>query len=151
MPKDGRESERIDILLVEPNPGDARLFTESFDDGKLVNDVETVTDGETALDVLHRRGEHADTPHPELVLLEPELPGKSGMEVLSELNDDPVLAEIPVVVLTSSEIGEEIVRSYDIEADEYIQKPVEPEEFIGFVQSVEDFWLAIVQRTPAEN
>ena len=144
-PDDGQAGERIDILLVEPNPGDARLFAESFTDGKLVNQIYTVTDSEAALNFVQQRGEYAEMPQPDLVLLEPRLPGKTGMEVLSDLNDEPALSEIPVVVLTSSDVGEAIARSHSIDADHYIQKPVEPEEFIEFVQSVENFWLAIVQ------
>lgn len=135
----------IDILLVEPSSGDTRLFTESFSAAKLTNDFHTVTDGETALDLLHQRGEFADVSKPDLILLEPRLPGRSGWEIVSELEDDPEFSEIPVVVLTGSETEEEIVRSNDVEVDHYIQKPVEPEEFVEFVQEVEDFWLAIVQ------
>ncbi|ELZ15143.1 response regulator receiver protein [Haloterrigena salina JCM 13891] len=137
--------ERIDILLVEPNPGDTRLFEENFRDAKLMNAVHAVTDGEEALDFLHQRGEYADAPRPDLVLLELQLPGTSGTAVLSELQNEPPLDEIRVIVLTSSEMGEEIVRSHDIEADEYIRKPVQAEEFIAFVQEVEDFWFAIVK------
>lgn len=142
---DGRTGDRIDILLVEPNPGDTRLFTESFREGKLVNDLHTVADGESALAFLRQQGTYADAPRPDLVMLEPKLPGKSGMEVLSELKNEPALSDIPVVVLTSSDVGEDIVRSHDLEADHYLRKPVGPGEFIEFVQTVEDFWLAIVQ------
>jgi CheY-like chemotaxis protein len=142
---DGQRGEQIELLLVEPNPGDTRLFTESFRDGKLVNRLHTVTDAESALAFLERRGEYADAPRPDLLLLEPKLPGKSGMELLAELEDEPTLSEIPVVVLTSSEIGEEIVRNCELEADHYLQKPIEAGEFIEFVQSIEEFWLAIVQ------
>lgn len=151
MNAEGETSEEsIEILLVEPNPGDSRLFTESFKDAKILNNLHVVADGESALDFLHQRGPHADSPRPELILLEPQLPGRDGMEILTELNDDRVLSEIPVVVLTSSEVGEKIVRSHGLEADHYLQKPVEPDEFIEFVQSVEDFWLAIVQQPPSE-
>ena len=137
--------EAIDILLIEPNPGDTRLFEENFRDAKLANAIHTVADGESALDFLSQRGEYEDAPRPDLILLEPQLPGTSGMEVLSELNDEPALNEIPVVVLTSSESGEAIVKSHGLEADAYIRKPVEPDEFIEFVQEVEDFWFAIVK------
>ncbi|MDQ2052560.1 response regulator [Natronolimnohabitans sp. A-GB9] len=137
--------ETVDILLVEPNPGDTRLFTENFRDAKLVNTIHAVVDGEDALDFVYQRGEYDDTPQPDIVLLEPQLPGTSGMEVLAELNNEPALCEIPVVVLTSSTVGEEIVKSHDLEADEYIRKPVEPEEFIEFVQEIEEFWFAIVK------
>lgn len=141
------EDDPIEILLVEPNPGDARLFTESFGEAKIRNTVQTASDGEAALDHLHRRGDHADDPRPDLVLLEPQLPGDDGMEVLAALNDESALSDIPVVVLTSSDLGEDIVRSHDLDADHYLRKPVEPDEFIEFVQSVENFWISIVQQT----
>lgn len=150
-PEGEQRADPIDVLLVEPSPGDTRLFTESFQEAKLTNRIHTATDGEAALDFLHQRGDHAEKPRPDLVLLEPKLPGTSGTEVLAELNDDPVLSKIPVVVLTSSDVGEEIVRSHGLEADHYIRKPVDPDEFIDFVRSVEDFWLAIVQRVPADD
>ncbi len=137
----------IDILLVEPNPGDSRLFEEQFTDAKLLNTIHTVSDGDEALAFLHQRGEFAEEPRPDIVLLEPQLPGKSGIEVLSELKNDAVLNEIPVVVLTSSDAGEQVVRSHGLEADTYLQKPVEPEDFVEFVRSVEDFWFAIVQKS----
>ncbi len=104
-----------------------------------------MTNGEDALDFLHGRGEYESNACPDLVLLEPQLPGKSGMEILSELNDEPALAEIPVVVLTGSDAEEDIVKSQDVDADHYIQKPVTPDDFFQFVRSIEDFWFAIVQ------
>ncbi|WP_440771231.1 response regulator [Natronorubrum sp. DTA28] len=146
---DGEIGETIDILLVEPNPGDTRLFEENFRDAKLMNAVHAVTNGEKALEFVHQRGEYADSPRPDLILLEPQLPGQSGMEVLAQLNGEPPLREIPVIVLTSSEVGESIVKSHDLEADAYIQKPVETDEFIEFVQEVEEFWFAIVKTEPA--
>ncbi|RQG90359.1 response regulator [Natrarchaeobius halalkaliphilus] len=136
----------IDILLVEPNPGDTRLFTETFEEAKVMNAVHDVSSGEDALDFVHQRGAYEDSPRPDVILLDPQLPGKSGMDVLAELNDDPELCETPVVVLTSSEVGEKIIRSHGLEADTYIQKPVEVGEFVEFVQSIEDFWLAFVQQ-----
>lgn len=142
--------EVIDILLVEPNPGDTRLFTENFKDAKLLNTIHSVSDGESALDFVHQRGEYEEMPPPDVILLEPQLPGKSGMDVLSELNNEPALSGIPVVVLTSSAVGEEIVKSHDLEAEFYVQKPVEPEDFIRFVHSIEEFWFAIV-RDPTEE
>lgn len=138
----------IDIFLIEPNPGDSRLFTENFNDAKLLNTIYTVSDAESALDFLHQRNDHSDKPCPDIVLLEPQLPGQNGMDVLSELKNEPTLSEIPVIVLTSSEAGEDIIQSYGIDADSYIQKPVEPDEFVEFVQSIEDFWFAIVQKSP---
>lgn len=142
--------EPIDILLVEPNPGDSRLFKENFRDGKLVNTVDIVSDGEAALDFVHQRNEFSDESRPDIVLLEPQLPGKSGIEVLSELKNDPVVSDIPVIVLTSSDAGEKIVQSHGIEADTYMQKPLEPGDFVDFVRSIEEFWVAIVQK-PSEQ
>lgn len=145
MSSDNDEGEPIDILLVEPNPGDTRLFTEQFKDAKIMNTVHAVTDGESALDFVHQRGEYETEDIPDVILLDPQLPGIDGMEVLSELNDDSSLSDIPVVVLTSSELGEDIARSHGLTADVYLRKPVEPEEFVDFVQSIENFWLSIVK------
>lgn len=149
--EEGDEGERIEILLVEPNPGDTRLFTEKFQEAKLINRLHTVSDGEAAIEFLQQRGDYEDAPQPDLILLEPELPGKPSRDVLSELNNDPALRDIPVVVLVGSQVEEEIVKTHGLDADQYIQKPVEPEEFIDFVQSVEDFWLAIVQQPSADD
>ncbi|NUB92246.1 response regulator [Haloterrigena sp. SYSU A558-1] len=140
----------IDILLVEPNPGDTRLFTENFRDAKLMNTVHAVSDGDAALDFLHQRGEYADASPPDIILLEPQLPGTSGMDVLAELDGEPILSDIPVAVLTSSEMGEAIVQSHGLEADFYVRKPVEPADFVSFVDEIEEFWFAIV-REPSET
>lgn len=140
----------IAILLVEPNPGDARLFTESFADASIASDVHTVTDGKAALEVVHQRGEYADTPRPDLILLDFQLPGTSGEAVLSELKSDPSLRSIPVIVLTSSDSEEDIARSYDLHANAYLQKPVDPEEFVDLVRSFEEFWLTFV-RLPGDS
>jgi CheY-like chemotaxis protein len=142
---DNETGKLIDILLVEPNQGDIRLFEENLEQGKIFNTIHTVSNGEAALDFVNQRGEYEEVPQPDLILLEPQLPGKSGMEVLSELNNEPELKGIPVIVLTSSEVGQEIVKSHGLEADKYIQKPVEAEEFVTFAKEVEDFWLAIIQ------
>ncbi|WP_408959911.1 response regulator [Natrinema sp. 74] len=143
----GQQTDPIEILLVEPNPGDCRLFEENFRDAKLLNTIHTVSDGETALDFVAQRGEYADKPQPDIVLLEPQLPGKSGIEVLSAVKNEPELEEIPIVVLTSSDAGEKVVRSHGLEADTYLQKPVAPEEFVEFVHSVEEFWFTIVEKS----
>ncbi|WP_224449638.1 response regulator [Haloprofundus salilacus] len=135
----------IEILLVEPNPGDVRLFTESFKEATISNQIHTVSDSDSALDFLHQRGDYSDEPFPDLVLLDPHSLGPSGLEVLSELNDEPTLDEIPVIVLTSSEMGEEVLKSQGFDADNFIQKPVEIEDFITFIQSVEGFWLTFTR------
>lgn len=148
---EGEAGKRVNILLVEPNPGDTRLFTESFKDAKLKNSLYTVSDADAALDFINQRGEHADDPRPDLILLEPKLPGDRGTDVLSELDNEPALRDIPVVVLTSSEVGEGIVKSKGVDADHYVQKPVEPDDFIEFVQEIEDLWIALIQAKPAES
>ncbi|NGM68780.1 response regulator [Natronolimnobius sp. AArcel1] len=146
-----REGELITILLVEPNPGDTRLFTESFKDAQLTNQLYTVADADDALDFINQRGEYAADPKPDLILLEPKPPGKNGTDVIAELDAEPTLSDIPVVVLTSSKTGEDIVKSHGIDADHYIQKPVEPEDYLEFVQEIEGFWMGILQQTPADN
>ncbi|MFC7212550.1 response regulator [Saliphagus sp. GCM10025334] len=145
-----QEEKLVTILLVEPNPGDTRLFTESFKDAKLKNTLYTVADADAALDFANQRGEYADEPRPDLIVLEPKLPGRSGTDVISELKNEPSLCDIPVVVLTSSKAGEDIVKSKGLDADHFVQKPVEPEDYIGFVQEIEGFWMALIQEEPAE-
>lgn len=148
--EDEQIGDPIDILLVEPNRGDTRLFKENFKDAKLLNTIYSVTDGESALDYVHQRGEYADKPCPDIILLEPQLPGKSGRDVLREIKNDPGLSDIPVVVLTGSDTEKEIVRSHGLNADTYIKKPVESGEFVEFVREIEEFWFAIVQQ-PERN
>lgn len=149
MAWDGEQSgDPIEILLVEPNSGDARLFAESFKDAKLLNTLHTVSDGESALEFCGH-GDAAEGDHsrcPDLILLEPKLSETTGEDVISELNAEPELADVPVVVLTSSEVEEEIVKSRGLEADYYLQKPIGPDEFLEFTRLVEEFWLAIVQQ-----
>lgn len=147
---DSRANRAIDILLVDPNPGDARLLTESFEDASIANRILTVHDGETALEVLHQRGDHRDVPRPDLVLLDLQLPGVSGAEVLSELKGDPELKQTPVLVLTSSDAEEDIARSYDLNANAYVQKPVDPDEFVTLARSIEGFWLTVVRLPPTD-
>ncbi|SEW17074.1 response regulator [Natrinema salifodinae] len=141
----------VTILLVEPNPGDARLFSESFDDASIASEIHTATDGEAALDFVHQRGDHADSPRPDMILLDFQLPGVSGADVLSELKSEPVLRSIPVIVMTSSASEEDIAKSYELHANAYVQKPVEPDEFIELCQSFEDFWLTFVRLPRPES
>ncbi|PGF14642.1 response regulator [Natrinema sp. CBA1119] len=133
----------IEILLIEPNPGDERLFAETFEDAEIANIAHTVSNGDETLNFLQQQDGHANNSSPDLILLEPRLPGKSGLEVLSELNDDPVLCEIPVVVLTTSDFGEDIIKENDINTDHHIRKPDEPDDFARFIQDIEKFWLSI--------
>jgi len=146
------ETERrdpADVLLVEDNRGDVRLTREAFDEGSVPTSLHVVTDGVAALDFLHQRGDHDDAPLPDIVLLDLNLPGKNGDEVLGEMAEEPRLARIPVVVLTSSEAETDVLQSYDLRANAYLTKPVDPAEFIDTMRTFEEFWLSIV-RLPGE-
>src|ERR1041385_7455977 len=138
------------ILLVEDNPGDVRLPMEALKEGKILNEVRVVEDGVEALDFLHRVGKYSDAPRPDLILLDLNLPKKDGREVLAEIKEDEILKKIPVVVLTTSAAERDILRAYNLHANCYITKPVDLEQFMRVVQSIEDFWLTIV-KLPQES
>lgn len=140
----------IEILLVEDNPGDVRLTTEALNEAKVRNRLTVVEDGVEALAYLRREGHYADAAVPDVILLDLNLPKKNGHEVLAEIKADPVLKRIPVVVLTTSKADEDIVRSYNLHANCYISKPVDLEQFLIVVQSIEDFWLTIVKLPPKQ-
>ena len=135
----------IEILLVEDNPGDVRLAVEALRDAKVHNNLSVVNDGEDALAFLRRQGQFAAAPRPDLVLLDLNLPRKSGREVLCEVKDDPDLRRIPVVILTTSQAEEDILKAYNCNANCYVNKPVDLDQFIKVVRSIEDFWLTIVK------
>ena len=143
--------EPVDILLVEDNPGDSRLTREAFAEGRLANDIHVVTDGIEALDFLYQRGDYEDAPRPQIVLLDLNLPRKNGDEVLGEIKDDPELSRIPVIVLTSSEAETDVVRSYELNANAYLTKPVDPQAFIEEIRALEEFWLSLVRLPHTEN
>ena len=142
-------SRPVEILLVEDNPGDVRLTREALREGKVRNNLYVAADGVEALRFLRREGEHADAVRPDLVLLDLNLPRKDGREVLEEVKADPSLRHIPVVVLTSSQAEQDIARAYDLHANCYVSKPVDLDQFIHVVRSIEDFWFTIV-KLPAE-
>jgi CheY-like chemotaxis protein len=135
----------IEILLVEDNLGDARLTEEALKEGKVRNNLHHAKDGVEAMQFLLREGEHKDKPRPDLVLLDLNLPRKDGREVLADMRKNPDLKTIPVVVLTTSEAEQDVVRTYELCANCYITKPVDLEKFITIVRSIEDFWLTIVR------
>ena len=134
----------VEILLVEDSPGDVRLTREALRDGKVRNNLSVVTDGVEALAFLRREGRYADAPRPDVILLDLNLPKKDGREVLAEVKADERLRRIPVVVLTTSADERDVLRSYELQAACYITKPVDLDQFIAVVQSIEDFWLTIV-------
>ena len=135
----------IEILLVEDNPGDVRLTLEVMKDARVRNHMSMVKDGVEALAFLRREGDYADAPRPDLILLDLNLPKKDGREVLADIKADPTLRRIPVVVLTVSKDEEDILKSYDLYANCYVTKPINMEQFIAVVRSIEDFWLTIVK------
>lgn len=139
------------LLLVEDNPGDARLVKVAFKDANLVNTLYAVSDGEEALDFVYQQGEYADAPQPDLVLLDWDLPRVDGEEVLTEIKDDPDLTHIPVVVLSGSDAQEEVIKSYTCQANAYITKPVEPDKFIETIRSFEEFWWSVVRLPPSDE
>jgi len=134
----------IEILLVEDNPGDVRLTVEGLKESKVRNNLHVTRDGVEAMAFLRREGQHARAVRPDLILLDLNLPRMDGREVLSELKSDPKLKTIPVVVLTTSRAEQDVLRSYELQANCYITKPVDLEQFISVVKSIEDFWFSIV-------
>jgi len=135
----------IDILLVEDNAGDARLTLEALKEFKVSNQVNIVRDGVEALAYLRCQGEFAGASRPDIILLDLNLPRMDGRQVLAEIKDDPDLKRIPVVVLTTSQAEQDILRAYDLHANCFITKPADLEQFLAVVRSIEDFWLTIVK------
>jgi len=142
-------SRPVEVLLVEDNPGDVRLTWEALKEGKIRNNLHVAKDGVEALAFLRREGEHARAPRPDVILLDLNLPRKDGREVLTEVKGDASLRQIPVVILTSSQAEEDICRAYDLHANCYISKPVDLDQFIKVVKSIEDFWFTVV-KLPSE-
>ncbi len=138
----------VEILLVEDNPGDVRLTVEALKEIKIRNRLWVVNDGIEALEFLRHEGRFADSPRPDLILLDLNLPRKDGSEVVAEIKNDPELKRIPVVILTTSAAERDIIRSYESHANCYLTKPVDFLQFIGVMRSVENFWLTIVKLPP---
>ena len=145
MSSDSLSWQPIEILLVEDNPGDVDLTREALTEAKVRNRLHVVDDGAKAVDFLYRRAPYADSPRPDIILLDLNLPKKDGRQVLSEIRADPQLAEIPVVVLTTSAAEEDVVRAYRLHANCYITKPVDFKRFLTVVKSIEEFWLTVVK------
>lgn len=144
-------AELIDILLVEDNPGDVRLTQEAFKDGMLRNNLHVAMDGEQAMDFLYRRGQFAEAPRPDLILLDLNLPKMNGREVLAAIKQDESLKRIPVVVLTTSQDEADITESYRQFASSYIVKPVSMEKFLKVVSSFKQYWLSVVKLPGADS
>jgi CheY-like chemotaxis protein len=145
------QSRAAELLLVEDNPGDVRLTMEALKEGKVINNLTVVKDGEEAIAALRREGKYANVPRPDLILLDLNLPRKGGLEVLEEIKQDPDLRQIPVVVLTTSRAEQDVLRTYNMHANCYIVKPVDLNQFMNVVQSIKSFWLALVTLPPHEE
>jgi CheY-like chemotaxis protein len=142
------ECQAVHVLLVEDDPGDVLMTREAFGHYKLRNVLHVVTDGEQALQFLRRTGGYADAPRPGLILLDLNLPRRDGLEVLAELKADPELKVIPVVILTTSQAHEDILRSYALHANAYVSKPVDFERFMDVIRQIDNFFVTVVKLVP---
>ena len=138
----------IEVLLVEDDPGDVLMTKEAFEEHGTANRLTVVPDGAEALAYLRREGDHADAVRPDLILLDLNLPKRDGREVLAEIKNDPELHQIPVVVLTTSQADEDILRSYKLHANAYVTKPVDYDKFIAVVRQIEQFFVDVVKLPP---
>lgn len=141
----------IDILLIEDGPGDIRLTQEALKEGKVLNRLHVATDGETAMSFLLRKGRYAHAPRPDLILLDLNLPKKDGREVLAEIKNTPALRRIPVVVLTTSNAEQDVLQAYELNCNCYITKPVDLQQFLTVIESIQDFWLTVVTLPPDDS
>lgn len=140
----------IDVLLIEDDPGDVLMTKEAFDHFRIRSNLHVVSDGEQALQFVRKTGEYATVPRPGLILLDLNLPRRNGLEVLAELKADEDLLRIPVIVLTTSQADEDILRSYALHANAYISKPVDFDSFIDAIRQIDDFFLTLV-KLPGQN
>ena len=138
----------VQLLLVEDSPGDVELTREALEEARVANTLHVVSDGVEAMEFLRRQGRFADAVRPDLVLLDLNLPRKDGRQVLAEIKEDPELRRIPVVVLTTSQAEKDVLAAYQLHANAYIVKPVDLQQFLDVVRSVEGFWLAVVKLPP---
>jgi len=141
----------IEILLVEDNPGDSRLAKEALKESKLKNNLYVAEDGVEAMNFLYKTGKYSKMPRPDLVILDLNLPKKDGREVLAEIKNDDNLKRIPVVILTISKAEEDILKTYNLHANCYVTKPLDLDQFMKVVKSIEDFWLTIVKLPNGKN
>lgn len=138
----------VNILIVEDNPGDARLIKEVLNENKIYNKLYVAQDGAEALNFLHHKGEFSESPKPDLILLDLNLPKIDGREVLARIKSDDSLKKIPVVIMTTSQAEEDIVKSYSLHANCYIAKPLDFNQFVKVVKSIEEFWFTLVKLPP---
>jgi CheY-like chemotaxis protein len=147
MPEQPR-SRPIEVLLVEDDPGDVLITREALADYKVANEVTVVTNGEDAIAYMRKQGRFAGVTTPDLVLLDLNLPRRSGREVLRDIKQDPVLRRVPVVVLTTSEADEDVIAAYDLHVNAYVRKPVDFDQFVKAVRAIDDFFITVVRLPP---
>jgi two-component system response regulator len=135
----------IEILLVEDDPDDVLLTRKALEEGRMLNNLHVVRDGVEAMDFLYQRGQYSGAPRPGIVLLDLNMPRKDGREVLAEVKSDEDLKSIPIIVLTTSEAEQDILKSYNLHANAYVPKPVDPDEFVKVIRSFDSFWLSVVK------
>lgn len=145
MPGNSKNGSTVEILLVDDSTGDVRLAQEALKDAKVVNKIHVASNGVEALAFLRREGQYTDAPRPDLILLDLNMPRMDGREVLVEIKKDPSLRRIPVVILTTSDAEQDVLKTYDLHANCYVTKPIDFEQFIAVLRSIEDFWLTIVK------
>ena len=143
-----QDGEPIEILLAEDNPGDVKLTRKALEHGDILNNLHVVEDGVETMKFLRSEGEYAETPQPDLLLLDLNMPKKDGRAVMKEMDEDLDLKRIPVVVLTSSDAEEDVVRSYELNANAYLTKPVDFDGFVDIINRLEDFWFTVVKMPP---
>lgn len=141
----GKKDDIVQILLVEDNPGDIRLTQEALKEGHIKNSLHVVKDGVEAIDFLKKTGKYGDAPTPDIILLDLNLPRKDGREVLAEIKADDQLKTIPVIILTTSDADQDIMKSYKLHANCFITKPVDLDEFIYIIRQIETFWFKVVK------
>ncbi len=141
----------IRILLVEDSKGDVLLTKRAFKTAKITNTIDVVRDSREAMDFLHKKGEFKDAAYPDLILMDLNIPGKNGIEVLEEIKSDKDLKSIPVVVLSSSKADSDVEASYKNYASGYVVKPIDAQKFIKVAESIEDFWFSIVKLPPRKD
>jgi CheY-like chemotaxis protein len=142
------ETRPIEVLLVEDDEGDVLMTREALEEGKVINRLNVVSDGVQAIDYLRRQGPYSGARRPDLILLDLNLPRRDGLQVLGEIKADSDLRRIPVVVLTTSEAEEDVLRSYDLHANAYVTKPVDFERFVGVIRQIDDFFISVVRLPP---
>ena len=141
----------VEILLVEDNPADVHLTVEALRDARVHNNLHVAADGEEALAFLRRRNGYTEAPRPDLILLDLNLPRKSGREVLADIKADPDLRRIPVIILSTSSSDDDVTSAYDLPANCYVTKPVDLDEFIGVVRAIDSFWLSLARLPTAQR